>query len=95
MNIKKDKAEKVVQKFQMTRMPCKHHKKWELRYQGKRVLTTYYSFGSGDMGKVATSKFRSQLKLNQSQLREAIRCPFTFEDYIESLKDRGVIKSGK
>ena len=41
-------------------------------------------------GKVA-DKFRTQLKLNEEQLRNAIRCPFRYEDYIRVLTEKGII----
>jgi hypothetical protein len=37
------------------------------------------------------STLRSQLKLNERQFRELVRCPIGYEEYVEILKAKGYI----
>ncbi len=91
MNIKLREAERVLGKLGFVPAGKKHHIIWQYYHNGKYVLKTRHSKGRGEMpGKVA-DKFRTQLKLNEKQMRDAIRCPFEQEDYIEVLIEKGLI----
>jgi len=58
-------------------------------YDGKLVLTTAVPKGSGD--NYSSNQFRQQLKLDEEQLGQAIRCPFRYKDYVAHLRDHGHI----
>ena len=91
MNLKLREAETVLNKLRFKPLGKKHHVMMGFFYQNKPLLKTRISRGKGDMpGKVA-DKFRTQLKLNEEQLSNAIRCPFRYEDYIRVLTEKGII----
>lgn len=91
MNIKLREAKKVLEKLRFVPSGKSKDIIWKYYYKGKYILKTRYSKGRGDMpGKVA-DKFRTQLKLNEGQMREAIRCPFGQKDYIKVLTEKGLI----
>lgn len=89
MRIKYRQAEKLLNKLGFNPPRMSHHKQRVLEYNDKIILRTYYSHGSGDMK--AANKFRTSLKLNEKQFRDAIACPFRFEDYIILLREKGYI----
>jgi len=89
MRIKYRQAEKLLNKLGFSPPRMSHHKQCVLEYNDKIILRTYYSHGSGEMK--ATNKFRTSLKLNEKQFRDAIACPFEFEDYIALLRKKGYI----
>lgn len=91
MNIKKREAIKVLGKLGFVPAGKSKDIIWKYYHHGKYVLGTRHSKGTGDMpGKIA-DKFRIQLKLNETQMRDAIRCPFEQEDYIDVLTKKGLI----
>jgi hypothetical protein len=91
MNIKLREAETVLSKLRFQPLGQKHLSIRGFFYENRLLLKTRFSRGKGDMpGKVA-DKFRTQLKLNETQLREAIRCPFGYEEYVALLKEKGII----
>ncbi len=88
MQIKTKDAIKVLMKFKyVTRDTGDTHAKFY--HNGKMVLVTKISHGSGDMP--CANEFRQQLKLNEDQMIDAIRCPFRYEDYVETLKQKRII----
>ncbi len=58
-------------------------------YNGKSILKTRLSFGSGDAP--AVDNIRQQLKLNEGQFQLLIDCPLKRDDYIEILKSKKLI----
>ena len=91
MNIKLREAEQVLNKLRFQPLGQKHHDIMGFFYDNKLLFKTRFSRGKGDMpGKVA-DKFRTQLKLNEEQLRDAIQCPFRYEDYIKVLTEKRII----
>jgi hypothetical protein len=91
MRIKYHQASKLLNKLGFKPPKMSHHKQYVLEYNDQIIIRAYYSHGSGDMK--ATNKFRTSLKLNEQQFRDAIRCPFEFEDYIALLRAKGYITS--
>ena len=59
-------------------------------YKGKVIVRTKRSKKKGQDLPFQHS-IRQQMKLHEEQMREAIRCTFTREDYIKLLKDKGLI----
>jgi hypothetical protein len=91
LNIKLREATKVLAKLGFIEAGKSKDIIWKYYYKGKYILKTKHSKGRGDIrGKVA-DKFRTQLKLNEPQFRDAIRCPFQQDDYIRVLMEKGLI----
>lgn len=59
-------------------------------YDGKKVLWTKRSKLKGD-DLPFQHQIRQQMKLNEDQLREALRCRFSRDDYVNLLHDRGLL----
>jgi len=64
-------------------------KEFKFVFNGVYVLRTRFSHGAGEMR--ATDKFRTQLKLNENQLKGVIQCTFEYEDYVALLKQKRLI----
>jgi hypothetical protein len=60
-------------------------------YEGKITTRTRRSRGSGDLP--MQHSIRQQLKLNEEQLRQAVSCHLTKDDYIQILRGKGLIPS--
>jgi len=91
LQIKKREAEAVVRKLRLEPAGRKHHPIYIFRYRGRAILKTRYSFGRGDMKGHAGDRFRGQLYLNEQQMREAIACPFEYNDFVEVLREKRLI----
>ena len=88
MVITKQDGIKVVEKFGLP-LKGKKERIAILSYNGQRVLSTAVPKGRGDM--ICTDKFRKQLKLNDEQLREAVKCPFGREEWYLHLRELKLI----
>ncbi|MFN0244423.1 MAG: hypothetical protein ACKVWV_16165 [Planctomycetota bacterium] len=55
---------------------------------GKTVVKTKRSHGRGD---VLHNKVRTQLKLNERELQEAVDCTLSRAGYVEILRAKGVL----
>lgn len=81
--------DKVINKFGFT-VKSGHHIQALLYIDGRVVVRTKRSHqSSGDLR--AHNQIRNQLKLTESQLREAIACPLDREGYLEILRGKGII----
>lgn len=72
------------------------HYRYQLWYNGKKILSTHCSFGSGgnDIGDDLLGKIKRQLKLNNvQQIYDLKRCPMSSEDYFHLLKEKNVISN--
>ena len=58
-------------------------------YKGKKITRTKRSKGSGDLP--MQHSIRQQLKLNEEQFRKAIGCTLTRQDYIDILRNKGLL----
>lgn len=88
MQIKKQQALSVLKKLQFD-IRTGGERFARFYHRGTLVLTTAVPHGKGDM--YVSNQFRQQLKINQDQLREAIRCPFGHNEYLAHLEARGII----
>lgn len=80
--------DRVVAKFGMTVIEGSRHRRAILHYQGEFVLGTLRSRSPGEF---SDHLVRNQLRLSESQLRAAVRCTLTLDDYIDILKAKGAI----
>ena len=60
-------------------------------YEGKVVAKTKVSHNDQDIGDGLISKMSKQCQVNKHQFFDLINCPLKEADYIEILKERGVI----
>ncbi|OGF54495.1 MAG: hypothetical protein A2Z21_07245 [Candidatus Fraserbacteria bacterium RBG_16_55_9] len=90
MTIKAREFDTVVAKFGLETRDAKDRLAW-LEHEGQIVVRTKRSYTSSGEDLPYQDQIRQQLKLNEDQLREAIRCTFTRDDYIAHLKSKGVI----
>ncbi|MFA5188910.1 MAG: hypothetical protein WC460_06110 [Patescibacteria group bacterium] len=88
MRLKAAKIQKAFSKLDLFIKEGDHKMAWFI-YNGKKVLYTKLSHGSGEVS--ATDKIRCQLKLNETQFQDLINCPLKKENYIEILKSRNLI----
>ncbi|MGA2158051.1 MAG: hypothetical protein ABSG90_02410 [Dehalococcoidia bacterium] len=88
MTIKSHEFDKLTGKFGLKTRNSGDRLAW-LEYEGKIVVRTRRSNKKGDLP--MQNSIRQQLKLTESQLREAIDCTLTFEQYIEILRSKGLI----
>jgi hypothetical protein len=86
--ITKQEAGKVVTKFGMEERKGKHLF-YKLIWEGKLVLTTAIPKGRGPLN--CRDKFRNQLCLDEKQLSDAVACPFKRSDWIEHLRNIGIL----
>jgi hypothetical protein len=89
MQIKKQQATKVLKKLNFEMRVAKERFA-KFRHKGKLILTTAVPKGKGDM--YVSNQFRKQLKLSDSQLREAINCPLGYREYLDHLIRSEIIK---
>ncbi len=59
--------------------------------RNKKILRVHYSHGKGDIPGKVVNKIRGQLKLSLEDFKTLVSCPLTYEDYIEILKQKGLI----
>ena len=88
MPIKAREFDRMIDKFGFETRVGRDLLAW-LTYNGKRVVQTRRSKGSGDLP--MEYSMRNQLKLNEDQFNEARRCVMTKAEYIAILKEKKVI----
>ena len=88
MPIKAREFDRMVEKFGFETRDGRDLLAW-LTYNGKPVVRTKRSKGSGDLP--MEYSMRSQLKLNEEQFNQARRCIMTKDEYIAILKQKNVI----
>ena len=81
--------DRVVRKFGMEIIEGGNHRRARFHYRGRVVLSTLRSRSPGEF---TDYQVRTQLRLTPAQLRDAIRCTLSLEDYIAILRDRGLIE---
>jgi len=67
------------------------HKRFELFYQGKLVLSTKTSHNNQDIGDALIKSMSHQCKLSKTDFFNLINCPLSKEEYIKKLKEYMVI----
>jgi hypothetical protein len=60
-------------------------------YEGKRVISTKRSHGRGDIAGRIGDFIRQQMKVSESQFRGLVDCSVTRNDYIQILRDKGIL----
>lgn len=60
-------------------------------HDGKLIIRTKRSFGSGKLDGNIPHLIRQQMKLNESQFRDVIDCPLTRDGYVEILRGKGLL----
>jgi hypothetical protein len=89
MQIKKKQALTVLQKLKFEIRSTKERFA-KFVYNDVIILTTSVPKGKGDLR--VSDQFRKQLKLNENQFREAVRCPLGYDEYIKHLRDIDIIE---
>ena len=90
MQLKKRQAEVVFTKLRL-QVQDTHHKMGTLYYEGRAILRTRISHGRGDIPSIIVAKLRGQLRVTEEQLRNLVDCTMTYENYIELLRDKGLL----
>lgn len=88
--MKKREIEKIFNKLNLQIRSTGHNYGW-LIVESKKILRVHYSHGKGDIPEKITDKIRGQLKLSQKDFRDLVECPMTYEGYINTLKNKGII----
>ena len=70
----------------------RNHKHAMFYYNGKMILKTKRSLGSGKLEGNIPYMIRQQMKLTDFEFDELIACPFDLPQYIELLKRKGLIQ---
>lgn len=88
MQLKKREINKIFQKLDLEVRATNHIYGW-LVVDGKKILRVHYSFGKGNIPARVSEKIRGQLKLDQHNFKELIKCPLAKEDYLKIIKEKG------
>jgi len=86
--MKAKEFDRLIDKFEFKTRDGGDRLAW-FEYEGRVVLRTRRSHGSGDLP--AAHSIRQQLKLNETQLREAVSCSISRDGYIEILRSKGIL----
>lgn len=89
MQLKVKQAEGIYKKLGMEETKT-HHKLGFFRYNGKVVIKTRLSHGSGDAK--AIDKIRQDFRLNEDDFARLRDCPLDRDGYIEILKKKKLIE---
>jgi hypothetical protein len=60
---------------------------------GKRVIRTLRSHGKNKLDGNIPSMIRQQMKLNDEQFSDAVRCPLKRDDYLRILREKKLLDS--
>jgi hypothetical protein len=88
MTIKAKDFDHLVAKLNLKTRNSRDLLAW-FEYKGKKITRTKRSKGSGDLP--MQHSIRQQLKLNEEQLRKAVGCTLTRQDYINILRAKGLL----
>lgn len=88
MTIKAHEFDHLVAKLKLKTRNSRDLLAW-FEYKGKIITRTRRSKGSGDQP--MQHSIRQQLKLNEEQFREAIGCTLTRQDYIDIIRNKGLL----
>jgi hypothetical protein len=62
-------------------------------YKGKLIVYTGRSMGSKKLDGNIPHLIRQQMKLNEAQFKDLIDCPLGYDEYVQILKDKGLIEN--
>ena len=88
MTIKAYEFDRIVSKFKFKTRDSGDLLAW-FEYEGKIITRTRRSKGSGELP--MQHSIRQQMKLDEAQLKGAIQCTVNRQDYIEILREKGLI----
>lgn len=88
MTLKAHEFERIVGKLGLKTRNSGDRLAW-FEYQGKTITRTRRSNQTGDLP--FSHAIRQQLKLNESQLRDLLACPFGLPEYIQLLRDKDLL----
>ncbi len=88
MTIKAHEFDRVISKFKFKTRDSGDLLAW-FEYKGKIIARTRRSKGSGELP--MQHSIRQQMKLNEDQLREAIKCTINRQGYIRILHEKGLL----
>jgi hypothetical protein len=88
MTIKAKEFDHLADKLKLKTRNSRDLLAW-FEYKGKIITRTRRSKGSGDLP--MQHSIRQQLKLNEGQFKEAIGCTLTRQDYINILRNKGLL----
>ena len=88
MTIKAHEFDRIISKFEFKTRDSGDLLAW-FEYDGKVIARTRRSKGSEELP--MQHSIRQQMKLNEAQLKEAIRCTINKQDYIEILRKNGLL----
>lgn len=88
MQLKVKQVERIYEKLGME-ITKTHHKLAFFAYNGKIVIKTRLSNGSGDAK--AADKIRQDFRLNEKDFCDLRDCPLDKDGYVNILKQKGII----
>lgn len=88
MTLKAHEFERIVKKLDLKTRNSGDRLAW-FEYEGKVITRTRRSNQAGDLP--FSHAIRQQLKLNEDQLRDLLACPFGLPEYVQLLRDKGMI----
>ncbi|MBM4053634.1 MAG: hypothetical protein FJ264_02950 [Planctomycetes bacterium] len=88
--MKKSEVERLFRKLGLKVRSTGHNYGW-LIVTGKKILRVHYSHGRGDIPDKIISKIRGQLILSLKDFKNLIDCLLGYGDYINILKQKGII----
>lgn len=92
LSLKLSEAERLLVKLGWERAGDSKDILWLYRApDGRAVLRTKLSKGRGDMKGNVADKFRAQLRLNESEIRDALDCTLGAEECLALLREKGVL----
>ena len=89
--MKKKDINKIFTKLNLQLRSTTHKYGW-LVVNGNKILRVHFSHGKGDIPKKIIHKIRGQLKLSEDDFIKLIKCPLSYDAYIEILKDKGYLE---
>lgn len=85
--MKTHEFDKIVSKLALSTRNTDHLHAW-LEHEGKIIIRTKRSHGNKPQ---PGDKIRQQLKLNEVQLSELVKCSLSREGYLQILRSKGVL----
>lgn len=69
------------------------HRFYELYVDGQWVLQTKISTGTGyaTLADPLVARIAKDLRVDKRQLNDILNCPMSYDDYIDHLRERGVL----
>lgn len=88
MTIKAHEFDRIISKFEFKTRDSGDLLAW-FEYDGKVIARTRRSKASGELP--MQHSIRQQMKLSETQLKDAISCTINRQDYVEILREKGLL----